>query len=85
MNAIIYNFPNKNQEEKQLQLFHSYEIEVLLICVNTFSDAYYDVNNMDQIDIDVVIACLKEAKKSWYFSPDFVKIIGDMLNSVESL
>lgn len=87
MNATIYQFPTKEQlEEKPLELplFYEHEIEVLLICVNTFSDQVYDWETISNVEPELAIGCLRVAKTSWYFSDEFIDIIDDMLNNVKN-
>lgn len=86
MNATIYQFPTKEViEEKPLELplFFDHEIEVLLICVNTFSEEKYDWETISTVDPILAIGCLNIAKSSWYFSDDFIDIIEDMLSNVK--
>ena len=88
MNATIYQFPTKEQlEEKpiELPLFFEHEIEVLLICVNTFSDERYSWETICNVDPSLAVGCLNIAKTSWYFSEDFIDIVEDMLNNVKGL
>jgi hypothetical protein len=88
MNATIYKFPTKETSEVaplQLPLFFEQEIEVLLICVNTFSDEKHDWDSISGVDPSLAIACLNVAKNSWYFSDGFLDIIDDMLNNVIGL
>lgn len=87
MNATIYQFPSKEQlEEKpiELPLFYEHEIEVLLICVNTFSDQIFNWDTISSVDPILAVGCLSVAKNSWYFSDEFIDIIDDMLNNVKN-
>jgi hypothetical protein len=84
MNATIYKFPSKDKNEVQptLQLFNDREIDVLITCVNFFSEYIYEWENIDTIDPQLAINCLLEAKMSWYFSEEFINIVDNILLNV---
>ena len=88
MNATIYKFPTKDTlEDKTLELplFFEHEIEVLLMCVNTFSEEDHDWDSISRVEPSLAVDCLNIAKNSWYFSEDFLDIVEDMLRNVKGV
>ncbi len=86
MVATIYNFPNKKQEPTyNVRLFNEEEADVLLICMNIFSeyDHKFNYDNLDTISSFVAIECLEIALSSGFFVDSFKNIISIILQNVE--
>lgn len=88
MTATIYNFPSSIPETQYLvRLYNDTEVEVLLACLNIFSqdDIKYHFGLLEEIDPMLAIFCLRQGKDSNFFSSDFKTIIEIILNNVETL
>ena len=86
MSATIFNFPIRNRNiSYNVKLFNEEEADVLLICVNTFSNLDFKFNyyTLDKIDSALAINCLDTANYSTFFSKRFKNIISNILNNVE--
>ena len=88
MTATIYNFPSNVPVTQYLvRLYNDAEVEVLLACLNVFSqdDIKYHFGLLEEMDPMLAIFCLRQAKDSYFFSTDFKIVVDIILNNVETL
>lgn len=86
MTATIYSFPSPEKVPvHRVPLYSDEEIESVLIVVNVFydSDIKYYSDNIDKLDPELVIECLKTSIISGLFSDRFKSIIKRILANVE--
>ena len=88
MTAQVYKFPEiqKNFGFK-IPLYTETEIEISVLCVNSFSCLPNKINekNLGELDPKFVIESLQKAKHCQYITTHTKKIIDKILNNVEKI
>lgn len=88
MTATIIEFPKKEKSYGfKIPLYTDIEIEISLLCINSFSSYpnKITVKDLSEIDPCFVIESLRKGRHCQYITPLSKRIIDKILNNVEKI